>query len=98
MADGTRRQVVVFSPEGEYIDAFGEASDQFKPTDIAISGNLAWVASISDHHVYVYSLDDYSLVRSFSDSGPGSDDYLYQPANLTYNDGRYIFQILGRTG
>jgi DNA-binding beta-propeller fold protein YncE len=91
VADGNRRQLVVFDREGKYIAEFGEVAETFKPTDISIFGNRIYVASVKDQKIFVYDKSTYNLVNSFPQSEPGDDNFLYQPANLFANkDGVYV--------
>lgn len=90
IADGNRRQVVVFDTDGNYINAFGEADEGFKPTGVTISGDRILVASISNHLVYSYNKSDYSLISKFPEFSPGENGYLYQPANIS-SEGGYTY-------
>jgi DNA-binding beta-propeller fold protein YncE len=75
VADGNRRQIVVFDRDGKYISEFGESGDLFKPTDV----------SVKDQRVFVYDKTSYHLLAGFPDVESGDDGYLYQPTNLFVN-------------
>jgi DNA-binding beta-propeller fold protein YncE len=91
VADGNRRQIVVFDRDEKYLAEFGEASESYKPTDICIFGNNIYVTSVKDQKIYIYDKDNYKLVSSFPESEPGDDSYLYQPTNLFVNqNGIYV--------
>lgn len=86
-ADGTRyvtdlgrNQVLVYDRAGVFRTAFGE-KDEFKPVDVAISGDRLYVADIEHHEVRV--LDKRSGKRLFKFDGEGSGGgRLHQPTNL----------------
>jgi DNA-binding beta-propeller fold protein YncE len=82
VADGNRRQVVVFNAEGKYFSEFGESGESYKPTDVVVSGNSIYVASVKDQKVYVYDKETYNLLFKFPEMEQGDDGYLYQPTNL----------------
>jgi DNA-binding beta-propeller fold protein YncE len=85
VADGNRRQIVVFDSEGKYVSEFGESGETFKPTDVSVFNDKIFVVSVKDQKVFVYSRSDYRLLLSFPDMEPGDDGYLYQPTNLFIN-------------
>jgi DNA-binding beta-propeller fold protein YncE len=82
VADGNRRQVVVFNGEGRYVSGFGESHENFKPTDVVINGSRIYVASVKDQKIYVYDKETFKLSFSFPEMEPGDDGFLYQPTNL----------------
>ena len=81
VADGNRRQIVIFDKEGRYVSAIGDPED-FKPTDVKIFGDKIWVANILNHCVMVYSCVDFSLLYSFPEINPGKEGHLFQPSNI----------------
>jgi DNA-binding beta-propeller fold protein YncE len=81
VADGNRRQVVIFDEEGKYYNAFGE-TENFKPTDVAVFDNKIFVASLAEHRINIYNRDSLKLITSFPDTETGDPAYLYQPANI----------------
>jgi DNA-binding beta-propeller fold protein YncE len=90
VADGNRRQIVVFDNERKYVTAFGETGDSFRPTDVSVKGNRIYVASVKDQKIFVYDLETDSLLFSFPSMEPGDDGFLYQPTNL-YVDQSLIY-------
>lgn len=90
VADGNRRQIVVFDSERKYFSEFGEISETFKPTDVIIAGNRIFVASVKDQKVFVYEKNSHRLLTSFPSMEPGDDGYLYQPTSLAA-DGDFIY-------
>ncbi len=85
VADGNRRQIVIYNGERKYVSAFGEPGETFKPTDVVVNGNRIYVASIKDQKIYVYDKNTDSLSFSFPVMEPGDDGFLYQPVNLFVN-------------
>ena len=90
IADGNRRQIVVFDRNRKYVTEFGEEGETFKPTDVVLSGNNVFVVSVKDQKVFVYDKSDHKLLYSFPDMEPGDYGYLYQPTSLTIDD-NFIF-------
>lgn len=90
VADGNRRQVVVFDGTGKYVSELGESGENFKPTDVSVSTDKIFVVSVKDQKVFVYDINSYQLVNSFPDIEPDDDGYLYQPTNL-YTDQNYVY-------
>lgn len=85
VADGKRKQVVIFNQELDYLDAItlqGEA----KPTDLFVDDSNIWIAAVDDHKIYVYDKSDHGFITSFPGKEPQEEGYLYQPANLTKLD------------
>lgn len=81
VADANRRQVVVFDSDLNYLHAFGE-TEQFKPTDVAVSGDEILVCNVQDHAVYVYGRDDYILKEKIPGTGAGEEGFIRQSTNL----------------
>jgi DNA-binding beta-propeller fold protein YncE len=90
IADGNRRQIVVFDPEGKYVTEFGESGENFKPTDVFVLRDRIYVSSVKDQRVYVYDKTSYGLRMNFPAMESGDDGYLYQPTNL-FVDLNYIY-------
>ncbi len=90
VADGNRRQVVIFNSEGKYVSALGEKSEKFKPTDVVVEDDTIWVASVSDRKIFVYNRINNSLLFHFPDAEPGDEAYLYQPVNISV-DPLYVY-------
>jgi DNA-binding beta-propeller fold protein YncE len=82
VADGNRRQIVVFDSEGKYVSEFGETGESFKPTDVYVFRDKIFVVSVKDQRVFVYDKNSYRLITDFPAMEPGDDGYLYQPTNL----------------
>jgi hypothetical protein len=95
VADGNRRQIVVFNKEGNFVNAFGEQGDTFKPTDVSVNGNKIFVASVKDQKIFVYDKGTDSLLFSFPSMEPGDDGYLYQPTNIFVNQSFIYVSDLG---
>jgi DNA-binding beta-propeller fold protein YncE len=90
VADGKRRQIVVFDGDGKYVTEFGELVESFKPTDIAIFKDKIYVVSVKDQRILVYDKSTYRLLKYFPEMEPGDEGYLYQPTNL-FVDQRGIY-------
>lgn len=86
VADGERKQIVVFNEKGEYCTSFG-AKENFKPTDIFISDDKIWVSNLTGHQINVYSNDStYTLLNKFPAANTDSIGYLFSPTNIFVTD------------
>lgn len=81
VADPSRRQIVIFDKEGQYVEAFGETGES-KPTDVNIYGDKIWVTDANHNKINVYQKDTKKLLFSFPDSLETGDGHLYQPLNI----------------
>ena len=90
VADGKRRQIVIFDKDGKYLDSFGETGD-YKPTGVFVSDNKIWVANVKNHAVHVYDRKDNKLLFKFPNAEFGEKGYLNQPTTLwVTNDKVYV--------
>jgi hypothetical protein len=90
VADGNRKQIVVFDKELKYVSAFGEITESFKPTDVCLFGEKVFVVSVKDQKIFVYDKNSKGKVNSFPLVEPDEDGYLYQPTNITV-DKNYLY-------
>jgi hypothetical protein len=86
VADGNRRQIVVFNNELNYVAEFGETTETFKPTDVNVRSDKVFVISVKDQKVFVYEKDTWKKLTSFPSAEEGDDSYLYQPTNIVVDD------------
>lgn len=94
VADGNRRQVVIFNAEGEYVNSIGEAED-FKPTDVFVKGDKIWVVNFVNNKIHVYNKDTYELLYTLPESETGNEDYLYSPTNIYVTDEKVYVSDFG---
>lgn len=85
VADGGRRQVVVYDSTGKYIHAFGEAED-FKPIDICIWDDKIYVANIVGDCYNVYNKQDFKLLNTLPNLTKGENGYLHMPNSISFAD------------
>ena len=97
VADGNRRQIVIFDVDGKYISEFGESAIDFKPTDVVVFKERIYVASVKDHKIYIYDKHSYKLISKFPSMEPGDDGYLYQPTNLFVDQSGVYVSDMGDT-
>ncbi|MFC1733805.1 hypothetical protein ACFL6I_26190 [candidate division KSB1 bacterium] len=81
VADGGRKQIIVFDPSGKYVNSFGEA-ENFKPTDVFVQGDKIWVANFINNKVHVYNKESFDLLYTLPESESGKEDFLYSPTNI----------------
>ncbi|NOZ45211.1 MAG: hypothetical protein GXO79_00360 [Chlorobi bacterium] len=86
IADGQRKQIVVFDSVLNYVNSFGEI-ENFKPTDVFVYDNKIWVPNSKNNCVNVYSKDDYKLLNKLPDIAKGDPGYLYSPTNIYLANG-----------
>lgn len=94
VADGERRQVVIFDPSGKYVNSIGEA-ENFKPTDVVVNGDKIWVANFVNNKIHVYNKESYELLYTLPESDVGNEDYLYSPSNIYVTEDRIYVSDFG---
>jgi len=85
VADGNRKQVVIFDELGNYLDAIGEP-DKFKPTDVYVWDSKIWIANSKENKVIVYNKATREMLYSFPDAKVGDASFLYTPTNIFVTD------------
>ncbi len=95
VADGNRRQIVIFDNNGKYIDSFGEA-ENYKPTDVFVHENKIWVPNLKNNRINVYSKDTYKLLYYFPETAEtGEEEFLYSPVNIYVTDDKVYVSDIG---
>lgn len=85
IADGNRRQVVIFDQELNYLDAF-TLEEEAKPTDIYVDESRIWVTALDKHSIYVYDKTNLNYIASLPQRTTQTGVHLYQPANISINN------------
>ncbi len=94
IADGNRKQIVIFDKNYKFITAFGE-TENYKPTGVFVSDNKIWVSNIKNHAVYVYDKSSYKLLFAFPEKEHGNPAYLNQPTTLWLTDNKVYVSDFG---
>lgn len=94
IADGNRKQVVIFDQELNYLDAFFLEGD-LKPTDVYVDDTRIWVTAVDDHKICVYDKIDLTYMTSLPKRAAQSKVKLYQPANIFGNDSLLFVSDIG---
>lgn len=94
IADGGRKQVVIFDQELKYLNAISLQDDK-KPTDVFTDDLRIWVTAIDDHKIYVYDKTDHTLLGAIPKRATQSKVNLYQPANIFLNDSLLYVSDIG---
>jgi len=81
VADGGRKQVVVFGPDEAYVRAYGEAGQFEKPHDVALFGDRLYVADYPRHEVLVIDKQSGKTVQTIGGRGTEAGKF-DRPANL----------------
>ena len=105
VADKTRGAVLVYGPDGRFIDAWGRP-DQAQPVAVAVRGDALYVCDVQDHQIEVWDRGDGSLRKEIGEKGndPGRFFYPTQLAldregNLFVTDtGNFRVQVLSPDG
>ncbi len=87
VADGARRQVVVFDKNGRYLYNIGDGQSG-KPTDVEIYQEKVWICDLEEHKIKVYDTNQHQLINSFPDADQNKPQYLFSPTNLCISDGK----------
>ena len=89
IADGNRRQVVIFDKELNYLNELS-LKDNAKPTDVKVDSTFIYVSASDKHRIEVYNRCDLSLKTIFPKAGSDQKEYLYQPLNIEL-DKDYVY-------
>lgn len=93
VADGERRDVVVFDSALAYVDQI--QMDQGRPGDVMVHGDRIWVSDMERSVVDVFDKDSRAWVRSIRGGEPGTDAAIAQPANIWVTDDRLYVSDFG---
>jgi DNA-binding beta-propeller fold protein YncE len=80
ITDTEKNQVLVFDREDRFVRAYG-IKDQFKPGDVAVSGDRIYVTDLEHHEVHVLDKQSGSLLFKFGKAG-SKDGELFFPTNI----------------
>lgn len=80
LTDTGRKQVLVYDRNDKYVTAFGIEGD-FKPSDVAISGNHLYVSDLARHQIVVLDKASGAIIRRFGKVG-SKEGELFFPTNL----------------
>lgn len=94
VADTKRRQVVVFSPGMDFLRAIGDPENE-KPVDVECVGDELLVLDMKKQCIHVYSLGDFSLLRSFPGHEGDNPANLYNPVNIGVGSNRLYVSDIG---
>lgn len=88
IADTGRNQVIVFDVNDKYVRAYG-IDGQFKPSDVALSGNKLFVSDLLNHNIHVLDRQSGAEITTFSSAG-SEIDQLFHPTNIDIQ-GEYLY-------
>lgn len=69
VADGVRKQVVVFGPDNAYVRSYGKAGQFERPMDVAVFGERIYVADFPRHVVEVMDKTSGEIVQTIGGRG-----------------------------
>jgi DNA-binding beta-propeller fold protein YncE len=94
VADGERRQVVIFDKDRHYVNAVG-TGDDFKPTDVFVYDHKIWVPNIKSNQINVYDKESLSLLYTFPHPDSTRAGELYSPTNIFVTPGKVYVSDMG---
>jgi len=95
VTDTTRGQVLIYSPQGDYLGEFG-TKDEMKPCGVAINGERLYVTDLKNHSVRVYDLKTRGLLFTAPRNTASEEGRLFSPTNLALDrDGRIYVSDTG---
>ncbi|MCD4736824.1 MAG: hypothetical protein K8R53_12330 [Bacteroidales bacterium] len=95
VADPERKQVVIFDENQEYKGEIG-GNDNFKPTDVVVSGDTILVTDPLNNRINAYDMTNLELLYSFPEGVEVGDiKWLYNPQNLFVAGGKIYVTDFG---
>lgn len=95
VTDVGRNQVVIFDKNLEYKGEIG-GEDNFKPTDLVVTGDTIYITDPKNNRINAYDITSMQQLYSFPrGSEIGDDNWLYNPLNLCFNNGKIYVTDFG---
>ena len=94
VADASRRQVVIFDRERNYLTAVGE-SEGFKPTDVLVRNDTLFVASVQEHVIHLYNTRSFGHIGVLTGGETGTEGFIRQPTNMAMAGGALYISDFG---
>jgi hypothetical protein len=90
VADIQRHQIVIFSPDLQYMGSIGSPND-LTPVDVEVDETSIYVTDKDHHVVKIYDKLTHDLTAEIPQAAPKTPEYLYNPINLdVQNDYIYV--------
>ncbi len=89
ITDTGRNQVLAFDRDNRFVRAYG-VKDQFKPADVAVSGDRLYVADLQHHQIHVLDKASGQTLAKIGKVG-SKEGELYQPTNLTIGPDNHLY-------
>jgi DNA-binding beta-propeller fold protein YncE len=89
VTDTGLNQVLAFDKDDNFIRAYG-VKGQFKPGDVAVSGNRLYVSDLKNHEIQVLDKLSGKLLFKFGKAGKKEGD-LYYPTNMVIGPDNYLY-------
>ncbi len=89
VADTGLSQVLAFDKDDNFIRAYG-VKDQFRPGDVAVSGNRLYVSDLKNHEIQVLDKLSGKLLFKFGKAGKKEGD-LYYPTNMAISPDDHLY-------
>ena len=89
VTDTGRDQVIVFDREDRYQRAYG-ATGQFKPGDIAVTGDRLYITDLKHHEIQVLDRQSGNLLFKIGKAGSKEGEFIY-PTNLAIGPDQQLY-------
>jgi len=91
ITDTDREQVMVYDGQNRFLKAYGEPG-QFKPVDVAITGDRLYVSDVMHHEVHVLDKSTGNTLMRFGGRGSEPGEF-NNPTNLTLADDDTLYVV-----
>lgn len=92
VADVGRRQIVVISPEREYVTEFGPFSEQARPTSVVVHGDELYLSDAGDRLVRVLNRETGEELRTYG-SGDNGGPVPRAPTNVVVDQDGKVYAV-----
>lgn len=85
VADGERKQIVVFDKDLNYKISFG-LPENFKPSDVFIENNTIWVVNNLQNCIHAFDASNYKLIKTLPEPDIEDAGKVYKPTSIWVRD------------
>lgn len=89
ITDTGREQVLIYDKQDRFVKAYG-VKGQFKPSDVAVSGDKLFISDLKHHKVHVLSKQTGETLYEFGKAGSKEGELLY-PTNIELAEDGYLY-------
>ncbi|MBI4849981.1 MAG: hypothetical protein HY808_15640 [Nitrospirae bacterium] len=81
IADLTRKQILVFDAQNNYVKAYGSEEQFAKPMDVVVYENKIYVCDFDKHQIIILDRDSGKVVQTIGEAG-SEEGKLYKPSHI----------------